>query len=102
MRRDHDPALNAGSVTKSEIWFRAFVIEFASYTRSFFFQEYKVSSFEQRLMNEIEYRLEQIPPINEDPEDAMFEDVPVAQQVILRIYSGVVDSMLLTIRPSPI
>ena len=42
-----------------------------------------MSSFEQRLINEIEYRLERIPPINEDPEDAVFEDVPVAQQVIL-------------------
>ena len=52
---------------------------------SSFLQEYKVSSFEQRLMNEIEYRLEQIPPINEDPEDGVFEKVPMAQQVVLII-----------------
>jgi len=38
-------------------------------------QEYKVSSFEQRLINEIEYRLEQSPPVVEDPEDDVFEDV---------------------------
>ncbi|XP_078487201.1 palladin isoform X6 [Ciona intestinalis] len=43
-------------------------------------QEYKVSSFEQRLMNEIEYRLERSPPVLEDPEDGMYEDVPVEQQ----------------------
>jgi len=38
-------------------------------------QEYKVSSFEQRLINEIEYRLEQSPPVVEDPEDDVFEEV---------------------------
>ena len=34
-------------------------------------------------MNEIEYRLERAPPINEDPEDEMFEEVPQSQQVRL-------------------
>ncbi|XP_076824179.1 palladin-like isoform X7 [Clavelina lepadiformis] len=43
-------------------------------------QEYKISTFEQRLMNEIEYRLERTPPVNEDPEDAIFEEVPEAEQ----------------------
>lgn len=46
-----------------------------------FLQEYKVSNFEQRLMNEIEYRLERTPPVNEDPEDANFIEVPVSEQV---------------------
>jgi len=32
-------------------------------------------------MNEIEYRLERTPPINEDPEDGVFEDVALEQQV---------------------
>lgn len=44
-------------------------------------QEYKVSTFEQRLMNEIEYRLEHTPPVNEDPQDAVFETVPESEQV---------------------
>nr|CAB3264639.1 palladin-like [Phallusia mammillata] len=43
-------------------------------------QEYKVSNFEQRLMNEIEYRLERTPPVNEDPDDAIFDEVSVADQ----------------------
>uniref|UniRef100_H2YI21 Uncharacterized protein n=1 Tax=Ciona savignyi TaxID=51511 RepID=H2YI21_CIOSA len=38
-------------------------------------QEYKVSNFEQRLMNEIEYRLERSPPVVEDPADGVYEDV---------------------------
>ena len=44
-------------------------------------QEYKVSSFEQRLINEIEYRLEQSPPVIEDAEDGTFEDVEVGEEV---------------------
>ena len=32
-------------------------------------------------MNEIEYRLQKIPPINEDPQDAVFEKIPLPQQV---------------------
>jgi len=43
-------------------------------------QEYKVSSFEQRLINEIEYRLEQSPPVIEDAEDGTFEDVEVGEE----------------------
>jgi len=38
-------------------------------------QVYKVSQFEQKLMSEIEYRLEQTPPVIELPEDNMYEDV---------------------------
>ena len=37
-------------------------------------------------MNEIEYRLERTPPVNEDPEDAIFDDVPAAQQVSFSYY----------------
>ena len=44
-------------------------------------QEYKVSAFDQRLMNEIEYRLESMPPINEDPEDGVFENIPESEKV---------------------
>jgi len=43
-------------------------------------QEYKVSSFEQRLINEIEYRLEQSPPVLEDPDDDVFEEVEVGTE----------------------
>jgi len=43
-------------------------------------QEYKVSSFEQRLINEIEYRLEQSPPVVEDPEDDVFEEVVIGSE----------------------
>ncbi|XP_039249991.1 palladin-like isoform X4 [Styela clava] len=43
-------------------------------------QEYRVSNFEQRLINEIEYRLERTPPVNEDPQDAVFESVPPHEQ----------------------
>lgn len=38
-------------------------------------QVYKVSQFEQKLMSEIEYRLEQTPPVIEIPEDNIYEDV---------------------------
>jgi len=43
-------------------------------------QEYKVSSFEQRLINEIEYRLEQSPPVIEDPDDESFEEVEAGSE----------------------
>ena len=44
-------------------------------------QVYKVSSFEQKLMSEIEYRLEQTPPVIELPEDNMYEDVEPGKEV---------------------
>jgi len=43
---------------------------------------YKVSSFEQKLMSEIEYRLEQTPPVIELPEDNMYEDVEPGKEMI--------------------
>jgi len=45
-------------------------------------QVYKVSSFEQKLMSEIEYRLEQTPPVIELPEDNMYEDVEPGKEMI--------------------
>ena len=44
-------------------------------------QVYKVSQFEQKLMSEIEYRLEQTPPVIELPEDNMYEDVEPGNEV---------------------
>lgn len=44
------------------------------------FQEYRVSPFEQRLINEVEYRLERTPPVNEDPQDGVFEQVPAGEE----------------------
>jgi len=43
-------------------------------------QVYKVSQFEQKLMSEIEYRLEQTPPVIELPEDNMYEDVEAGSE----------------------
>ncbi|XP_067908514.1 myopalladin isoform X3 [Heterodontus francisci] len=41
-------------------------------------QEYKVSSFEQRLMNEIEFRLERT-PVDESDDEIQHEDIPTGK-----------------------
>lgn len=43
-----------------------------------FFQEYKVSNFEQRLMNEIEFRLERT-PVEESDDEVQHDDVPTGR-----------------------
>lgn len=48
------------------------------YTVAFLFQEYKVSNFEQRLMSEIEFRLERT-PVEESDEDVQHDDVPTGR-----------------------
>lgn len=49
-----------------------------SYTSLPFFQEYKVSNFEQRLMNEIEFRLERT-PVEESDDEVQHDDVPTGR-----------------------
>lgn len=44
----------------------------------FLFQEYKVSSFEQRLMSEIEFRLERT-PVEESDDEVQHDDVPTGK-----------------------
>lgn len=44
----------------------------------FLFQEYKVSSFEQRLMSEIEFRLERT-PVEESDDEVQHDDVPTGR-----------------------
>lgn len=51
---------------------------FLSYTSLSFFQEYKVSNFEQRLMNEIEFRLERT-PVEESDDEVQHDDVPTGR-----------------------
>lgn len=48
------------------------------YVSSFLFQEYKVSSFEQRLMSEIEFRLERT-PVEESDDEVQHDDVPTGK-----------------------
>uniref|UniRef100_A0A8C0JQE6 Palladin n=1 Tax=Canis lupus dingo TaxID=286419 RepID=A0A8C0JQE6_CANLU len=55
-------------------------IEVANVTFFFLRQEYKVSSCEQRLISEIEYRLERS-PVDESGDDIQFGDVPVENAV---------------------
>uniref|UniRef100_A0A8C4R4Z6 Palladin, cytoskeletal associated protein n=1 Tax=Eptatretus burgeri TaxID=7764 RepID=A0A8C4R4Z6_EPTBU len=43
-------------------------------------QEYKVSSFEQRLMNEIEFRLERS-PVDESDDDVQHDDIPTGRSI---------------------
>lgn len=43
-----------------------------------FLQEYKVSNFEQRLMNEIEFRLERT-PVEESDDEVQHDDVPTGR-----------------------
>lgn len=45
------------------------------YAVAFLFQEYKVSNFEQRLMSEIEFRLERT-PVEESDDEVQHDDVP--------------------------
>lgn len=47
-------------------------------TVAFLFQEYKVSSFEQRLMSEIEFRLERT-PVEESDDEVQHDDVPTGK-----------------------
>lgn len=42
------------------------------------FQEYKVSNFEQRLMSEIEFRLERT-PVEESDDEVQHDDVPTGR-----------------------
>lgn len=49
-----------------------------SYTSLPFCQEYKVSNFEQRLMNEIEFRLERT-PVEESDDEVQHDDVPTGR-----------------------
>lgn len=48
------------------------------YVMVFLFQEYRVSSFEQRLMSEIEFRLERT-PVEESDDDVQHDDVPTGK-----------------------
>lgn len=48
------------------------------YTVAFLFQEYKVSNFEQRLMSEIEFRLERT-PVEESDDEVQHDDVPTGK-----------------------
>ncbi len=48
------------------------------YLVAFPFQEYKVSSFEQRLMSEIEFRLERT-PVEESDDEVQHDDIPTGK-----------------------
>lgn len=43
-----------------------------------FWQEYKISSFEQRLMNEIEFRLERT-PVDESDDEIQHDEIPTGK-----------------------
>lgn len=58
------------------LWCVWFSFDFIS--RLSVFQEYKVSSFEQRLMSEIEFRLERT-PVEESDEEVQHDDVPTGR-----------------------
>lgn len=43
-------------------------------------QEYRISSFEQRLMNEIEFRLERT-PVDESDDEVQHEEIPTGKYI---------------------
>lgn len=59
-----------------QCWDASFGFDFTSWVS--FFQEYKVSSFEQRLMSEIEFRLERT-PVEESDDEVQHDDVPTGK-----------------------
>uniref|UniRef100_A0A674PN73 Myopalladin n=1 Tax=Takifugu rubripes TaxID=31033 RepID=A0A674PN73_TAKRU len=60
-----------------QCWDASFGFDFTSWV-SFFSQEYKVSSFEQRLLSEIEFRLERT-PVEESDDEVQHDDVPTGK-----------------------
>lgn len=53
-----------------------FCIEISTYPS--IWQEYKISSFEQRLMNEIEFRLERT-PVDESDDEIQHDEIPTGK-----------------------
>uniref|UniRef100_H3D6D5 Myopalladin n=1 Tax=Tetraodon nigroviridis TaxID=99883 RepID=H3D6D5_TETNG len=61
--------------------FPATVINYDEPGQALSVQEYKVSSFEQRLMSEIEFRLERT-PVEESDEEVQHDDVPTGKCIV--------------------
>lgn len=53
---------------------------FAQTCASLTLQEYRISSFEQRLMNEIEFRLERT-PVDESDDEVQHEEIPTGKYI---------------------